>query len=1021
MTAFVRALGTSVAAKTAGLSALAFGLFLGTIGWNTFFAVVPAATKLSWSASWIRYPLPSHDDVISQSYFRKKIHLSDGPRHAWIRVMAPDAFEIYVNGKLLGQVGMLATNVTKYFDLTSELRAGTNLIALSVHRDTFPGTAEIVAEGEIEDIHGHRQVLATDGTWKAHPYEDWLLGSESEWFDARFDDARWKSAIVARGVAAEDRSRVGTTPTTITEPARGRWIWSEDAAAPRVQLRRRFEVRGPLDHAWVRVSSQAYELLVNGVPLGGSENLMGTYGDADRPVGSLDVYDIAPFLKRGPNVVAIKGTADRLNGGVYVDGRIASRDGTVERLASPDGWEASTVAPRGWASRRAGPEGFRPAVVVRELRSDEPFQLSTKTVIPPSTWSIGISLRFWGLVVLAGIASVAAWALLAWAVSRGKRVELGTAQALAGIAFAAPIAFLLWVWGLGTDIRFDQALAYRPWVVWTALAAFLPGILALAVSRVPGAPWRSWSPKVGTVATAVVLVALTAVCYALRVENLDRSPLGGDEVTMSLASRHVLTEGYPAAEVSPHLTARPATTSEIVPFFFAAVILALPNATPEFSLRFALVIFGTATLLIIYLFAKEMFGRSVGLLAAAMYAGMPIAINMAQFARYPQIVQFFAVVSAYFWYKAFVHEKIDHRALFWGTISVILTYLSWEGVAFFFVAIGLGCLCLRGTNFRWLLDKWLYVAVAALVLVAFVQLANRFIVTRPIPLIGTGIANLTPTDRWNQPLYDPFVFLRNYLAMLGLATPALFAIVGLPFVFRSRALAFTNCLLFVPLFLTTNLIEVQDFRHVYYTLPFILISGAAVLMGGLAHLRPAAGRAPRFSPISVVGMLAGAAILAFFVSSTTTRLLKPYRLKGISVTPSTMLECGDDGGIRDVVRILRNEASLGDKIVAFLPHMVYFYYGRVDFYFQNPLQIPVTVAKDGAYPVHRATGSPVITSVPEWKDVLSKNHRIWFVLPSKFSLSTFGLEDQPEVYADLSGHLRLVFEDQNAWLYLWEK
>ena len=43
------------------------------------------------------------------------------------------------------------------------------------------------------------------------------------------------------------------------------------------------------------------------------------------------------------------------------------------------------------------------------------------------------------------------------------------------------------------------------------------------------------------------------------------------------------------------------------------------------------------------------------------------------------------------------------------------------------------------------------------------------------------------------------------------------------------------------------------------------------------------------------------------------------------------------------------------------------------------------------------------------------------MLPSRFSVSTFGLEDEPDIYADLEGHLRLVLEDQNVWVYLWEK
>jgi hypothetical protein len=997
------------------------GLVGGYLAWYTFVTPVPSTTIVTWTAPWIRHPLPSRDDVISQSYFRKKIYLSDVPRHGWIQVMAPDAFDLYVNGKLMGKVGKLGTNTTRFFDLTADLRAGTNLVAVSVHRGTFPGTAEMVAEGAIEDAHGNREHIGTDATWKSYPYEDWLLGTGPEWFETKFDDARWTNAIVARDVTAEDRSNVLATPTAITEPARGQWMWSEDASAPKVQLRRRLEVGGPVEYAWVRVSAQAYELLVNGVAIGGSENLMGTYGDDDRPVGGLDVYDVAPFLKGGSNTIAIKGTADRLNGGVYADGMIADRHGSVLRFAGPDGWEASTTAPADWFARGASGEGFRPAAVLRTVLHDEPFTLSSKQAMPPPSWELARSIEFWTFLALAALIALGTWAALGWLVARRREVGVETGLALAGIVYALPLVFYMFVWFLGNDFRFDQALAYRPWVTWIGVLLLAPGLLALALSPPPGRPWKPWSPKLATAVTIATLVVLTAVAYALRVQNLDRKPLGGDEVTMSLASRHVLTKGFPAAEVSPHLTVRPATTSEIVPYFFAASLLVLPNASPEFSLRFALVLFGTATLLMIYLLGKEMFGRPTGLLAAAMYAAMPIAINMAQFARYPQIVQFFCVVSAYFWYKAFLHDRIDHKALFYGTLAVVLTYLSWEGVAFFFVAIGVGCMILRGTNFRWLLDKWVWLAVVALVFVAFFQLGVRFLITRPIPLIGTGIADLTPTDRWNQPLYDPLVFLRNYLAMLGLATPALLATVGLPLVFRNKALAYTQCLLFIPLFLTTNLVEVQDFRHVYYTLPFVVLAGAEVLLLAMRHLWPDPRRAPRSSPVSVLGALCGAAILAWVVLTTTTLVVKPYNLKGVSVTPSTMLECGDDGGIREAVRILRNESNPNDKVIGYLPHMVYFYYGKVDLYFQSPLKIPVAVARDGPYAVHRATGSAVITDVAEWKDVLSKNHRIWWVLPSKFSLSTFGLEEEPEIYADLEGHLRLVLEDQNAWLYLWEK
>jgi hypothetical protein len=171
----------------------------------------------------------------------------------------------------------------------------------------------------------------------------------------------------------------------------------------------------------------------------------------------------------------------------------------------------------------------------------------------------------------------------------------------------------------------------------------------------------------------------------------------------------------------------------------------------------------------------------------------------------------------------------------------------------------------------------------------------------------------------------------------------------------------------------------------------------------------------------VWGFACGAAFSGLLVLTTTSLVLKTYNFPGVSVTPPTLLACGDEGGIREVAELLKSKSLPDDKVIAYLPHMVYFYCGKVDLYLQSPLHIPVVVSTTGPNAVHRMTGSSLVSSVAEWKDVLAKNHRIWFVLPSKFTMATFDLFQEPEVYEDLEGHLSLLLEDENAWVYLWER
>ena len=120
---------------------------------------------------------------------------------------------------------------------------------------------------------------------------------------------------------------------------------------------------------------------------------------------------------------------------------------------------------------------------------------------------------------------------------------------------------------------------------------------------------------------------------------------------------------------------------------------------------------------------------------------------MAQFARYPQPVQFFVLLSAYGLYRGLICEPLNHKYLWLGGIANIFTYMSWEGAALYFPGLGIALIALRGKDIRWTKDKQLWLAVLALALVVFFQLCFRFTINRGLNLIGSGISDLTITGK----------------------------------------------------------------------------------------------------------------------------------------------------------------------------------------------------------------------------------------------------------------------------------
>lgn len=165
--------------------------------------------------------------------------------------------------------------------------------------------------------------------------------------------------------------------------------------------------------------------------------------------------------------------------------------------------------------------------------------------------------------------------------------------------------------------------ALRPWpalVAWLAgIGCFLAGARALAVAHNGAAAerWPRWE--------VLILVALTLLALVLRVAAVEHIPqnFGGDEGEMGMEARSVLQGAYPNPFVTGWLS------HPVIWFYLQALSLTL-FGNNAFGLRVLSALVGTATVTVLYVFARPLFGRSIALGATALFASYHFHIHFSR-------------------------------------------------------------------------------------------------------------------------------------------------------------------------------------------------------------------------------------------------------------------------------------------------------------------------------------------------------------------------------------------------------
>jgi alpha-L-rhamnosidase len=219
--------------------------WIGLGGKDTEYFLKDAFVKAQWI--WADEEVHGTSAAPGKVFFRKAFDWQGPVSKAMLVLTADNEAECYLNGERLGRCHNY--NSAHEFDLAPYLRAGRNLIAVSVENaGDVPNPAGLLALIHVADREENTLTIQTDSAWKA------TRQAVPGWIRPDFDDSAWTPAKVLGGYGME--------PWNATE-------LPDDRVLPARMLRREFDVTGPVRRASVYFSGLGLsELYVNGKKAG---------------------------------------------------------------------------------------------------------------------------------------------------------------------------------------------------------------------------------------------------------------------------------------------------------------------------------------------------------------------------------------------------------------------------------------------------------------------------------------------------------------------------------------------------------------------------------------------------------------------------------------------------------------------------------------------------------------------------------------------------------------------------------
>ena len=220
------------------------GLLFGYYFVRTSVIPLPRQYQLDFGAAqWIEPP-----ESAPVAYFRKDIFLSATPEQAWIEISATDNYECIVNGRTVGNESSVKTRVAGIYDIKKRLKPGKNVIAASISRTSFPGSAQLLVRGFVKEP-GKATSFVSDESWKVTAKTGIVEGTE-EWTSPLVDDQRWPDARLSM-IGKQPVRWVNFNPAIFQLAPIGNWILADNAASE-AAFAGSFEAKKSRQETWIK-------------------------------------------------------------------------------------------------------------------------------------------------------------------------------------------------------------------------------------------------------------------------------------------------------------------------------------------------------------------------------------------------------------------------------------------------------------------------------------------------------------------------------------------------------------------------------------------------------------------------------------------------------------------------------------------------------------------------------------------------------------------------------------------------
>lgn len=1007
------------------------------------------------------------------AYFRKKIYLSSLPAQAWIEIAASDNFGLIVNGHTIGNLSSVKTFEAGIYDIKRALKTGTNVIAVSISRTSYPGSAQLLVRGQITEPGGDTTQILSDETWRVTNKTGIVAGSE-DWSSLHVPDQTWPTA---RRSLLNDRQPhirwVDTNPLLLKLPRIGYWIMADNAASEAVFSTTINADRGRQE-TWLQVASSGdLDLSINGHVItlassaakGGKKlphlatteatpaevNKPGQAAKADaappKPKGSpfesveLSAYDVSYWIERGQNVIVAAVRCDHIPASLFVNGFIVKGD-KIDRFSTSAAWRVGDQpdSEQGAAQQRAiqlGPDGVAPWGYL--------FQEFARPLDHSGFASL---FQAWAIIGLTLGAVVALWLVVSAIVASWRGEPLAYAMSRDALLHGPVLAGLLLLVLPNYDPRFPDEWSFQPKFVVGAFAVLIlirlfhllvdkwtPGAVRGGVERLrKGTRWETRRSQAKEMISRdlrlpqlfeipfsrllpyLLLFLIMCLGFGLRYHSLGYMSFDHDEMGLVAKSKGVLELGFPFSRFMGQI--RWISTYEAVPYPLA--LFGFLFGYSEWSMRLPSCLMGTICIGVIGLMTRRLFDWRTGLVTAFIYACLPLNIRWAQNAFYPSQGQLMAVLTYWFFYEAIQTRPFNRKFLTAATVTFCLCYLSWEGTGFLLPALFMGLLVARWGQWWWLKEFHPYRCLFFIGAVVVVQYCSRMLAGSSYLQVGSGLSNLTgPSLFLIAPGYQPMFYVDKLLLSENHVFFTLMIVAGLPFCWKNSGFRYVVVLLATLFVLHTNFLAALSPRYCYYFQPLVLIGGVAATVMLYDRVLALARRSGDSLVARFAAHATGLILLALLFVQSNESLLKVYQLSSAGDAPQMMSRLNTYRyDYRGAARYVMDHARPGDVILPGFPHVFNFYAGVPGDYFLDTLfSSKVTYNQLLGEPgfSDKFAALPVVRDVTELKNVVHRSGRAWIVFAP---YASFEKLNSPVVLDYIHANARTQFESYRVKVFL---